>query len=84
MGPAFDDKHLEELSAFMEIDTEKDWKHVSKRMGFGPKRLIHPLWWAAASIVLLLGIGGLSLSLLNEKSELLVLNTQHTQQCHAL
>jgi len=80
MEPAFDDKQLKNLSAFMEIDTEKDWKSVSKRMGFGPRRLFRPIWWAAASIILLLGIGGLSLGLFTQNPTMLVHHSSSAQE----
>ncbi|MCP4310544.1 MAG: hypothetical protein GY790_04725 [Bacteroidetes bacterium] len=67
MKPKFDseDPLLKKLEAFQSIDIEEDWNVVRQSIGFGKTRFLEKsrrarTWFAAASIVLALGIGFLT------------------------
>ena len=60
-----EDLHLSKLETFQSIDVESDWTQVSKRIGFEKnrmpvKRKLTMVWRAAATIIVILGIGYLT------------------------
>ncbi len=79
MKPKNNTENLEfsKLETFQSIDLEGDWKEVRKSMGFGKKRSsvkrrMARTWWAAASVIILLGIGFLSKQFLFTPQEMII------------
>jgi transmembrane sensor len=48
------------LESYQSIEPQKDWELVRKRAGFNSKKTLTRIWWSAASIILLLGVGFLA------------------------
>jgi len=53
----FEEARFKYLDAFQSIDTEMDWQKVRGRIGFGKKKTMNRIWWAAAAVIILLGVG---------------------------
>ena len=56
----FEEARFKYLDAFQSIDTEMDWQKVRGRIGFGKKKTMNRIWWAAAAVIILLGVGVLT------------------------
>lgn len=72
-----EDPLISKLETFQSIDLESDWKELKSGIGFGKemspgKRHLASTWWAAASIILLLGIGFLSKQYLFASHEMII------------
>jgi len=79
MKPKFDseDPLISNLEAFQSIDVKSDWKELRSGMKFNKKmapgnRPMPRIWWAAASIILLLGVAFLSNRYLFTPQEVIV------------
>ena len=64
-----DNPDVSKLGSFQSIDMEKDWARVSTRIGFDKihsyrKRRLARTWRAAATIIVILGIGYLTRAIL--------------------
>lgn len=60
------------LENFQSVDNEADWQKVRGRMGFEQKNGLARVWWAAAAIILLIGIGFLSQRYLMGSPEMVI------------
>jgi transmembrane sensor len=72
-----EDPLISKLEAFQSIDVESDWKELRSGMEFDKEmapgnRFMPRIWWAAASIILLLGIGFLSKQYLFAPREMII------------
>ncbi len=53
----FEETDYSFLESYQAIDDTKDWALVKERMGFGRRRTLYRIWWSAAAVILLLGVG---------------------------